>query len=241
MKNVTPDERLRAAADFVRQGAVFADIGTDHAYLPVFLCREGKISRAYACDIVEGPLARAKEHIGESGFADRITPVLTDGLVGLEACGITDVAICGMGGELIARILADAPFVKDKNIRLILQPMTHAQDLRAFLAKEGFSIVDECVRSAAGKHYFCIAAEYCGTPYPLSRIEKELGAVNIRRRPPEDAFLQLLLRKIRSAERRTHGLSASDACDAELLKTEKEYLNELYALADELGCRKERP
>ena len=102
MKTKTPDSRLRAAAGFVRQGAVFADIGTDHAYLPVFLCREKRVCHAYACDIVEGPLKSAVAHIEESGFRDLITPVLTDGLTGLDDKGITDIAICGMGGELIA-------------------------------------------------------------------------------------------------------------------------------------------
>ncbi len=223
-----PDERLRAAAAFVRQGAVFADIGTDHAYLPVFLCKEGKISHAYACDIVEGPLASARAHIAESGFAEKITPVLTDGLTGLAHYGITDIAICGMGGELIADILSRAPFVKDKDIRLILQPMTRARDLRAFLAREGFAVTDECVRRAAGKLYFCLVAEYTGVPYTLSRLEEELGAVNIRRRPPEETFLALAEEKLRTAQKRVTGLRAGNKNASE----EEEYLSALKTLIE---------
>lgn len=206
MKKYMPDERLRAAAAFVRQGAVFADIGTDHAYLPVFLCKEGRVSRAYACDVVEGPLKNARSHIAEEGLEGQIIPVLTDGLSGLEGYGITDIAICGMGGELIADILSRAPFVRNKDIRLILQPMTRARDLRAFLSREGFAITDECVRLAAGKLYFCLVASYTGERYTLSRLEEELGQCNIRRTPPEKEFLELLAQKIKTAEKRVKGL-----------------------------------
>ena len=225
-----PDERLRAAAAFVRQGAVFADIGTDHAYLPVFLCENDKVARAFACDIVEGPLSVAEAHIAESGFSDRITPILTEGLTGLEGYGITDIAVCGMGGELIVTILSRAAFIKDARIRLILQPMTHAHDVREYLAKEGFAIVGECVREAAGKLYFCFAAEYTGAPYALSRMEAELGAENISRRPPEKEFCKLLSEKIRSIERRVCGLTAGGLS----VQKEQEYLNELYRLRDAL-------
>ena len=225
-----PDERLRAAAAFVRQGAVFADIGTDHAYLPVFLCENNAITRAFACDVVEGPLSVAVAHIAQSGLSNRITPILTDGLTGLEGYGITDIAICGMGGELIVSILSRAPFIKDARIRLILQPMTHARDVREYLAKEGFAIVGECVREAAGKLYFCFAAEYMGKPYAISRMEAELGARNIERCPPEKEFCKLLAQKIHSAERRVRGLAAGGLS----VQKEQEYLNELYRLRDAL-------
>jgi len=217
---------LRAAAGFVRQGAVFADIGTDHAYLPVFLLKEGIISRAYAADINEGPLASARIHIAENGFSDRVTPVLTDGLSGLESCGITDIAICGMGGELIADILTRAPFVKDKSIRLILQPMTRAAHLRYFLAREGFAVIDECVASAAGKSYFCLAAEYTGEPYVLSRLEAELGKINLARESKSEDFIALCDKRYRAAKKRVDGLLKSGECDGE----EAEYLRALSAL-----------
>ena len=206
---------MRAAAGFVRQGAVFADIGTDHAYLPVCLLKEGIISRAYAADINEGPLASARIHIAENGFSDRVIPILTDGLSGLEASGITDIAICGMGGELIADILFRAPFVKNKNIRLILQPMTRAAHLRYFLAREGFAVIDECVTSAKGKSYFCIAAEYTGEPYTLSRLEAELGKINLSREDFSKDFIALCEKRYRAAKKRVEGVLMSGESDDE--------------------------
>lgn len=229
-----PDERLRAAAAFVRQGAVFADIGTDHAYLPVFLCREKRIEKAYACDIVEGPLKSAVSHIRESGFEDSIVPILTDGLTGLDGLGITDVAVCGMGGELIADILSRSAFIKKGGVRLILQPMTRAADLRYFLAKEGFAVLDECVCFAKGKYYFCLCAEFMGAPYSLSRLEAEMGIANMLRRPVAREFLALAEQKRKAAEKRIAGLLAG-GCDA---SAEQIYLEELKKFIENIRIEK---
>lgn len=230
MKAKTPDSRLRAAAGFVRQGAVLADIGTDHAFLPVFLFHTGRIARAYAADINEGPLLCAKRHIAESGFSEHITTVLTDGLTGLENAGITDIAICGMGGELIVDILRHAPFVKDTRIRLILQPMTRAAHLREYLAREGFAIVGECVTRAQGKLYFCLAAEYTGVPYTLSRIKAELGQLaDAEGRVSEDELL-MVDKHIRAARRRVEGYRTAARPDM----AEEEYLETLIRKRSQL-------
>ena len=112
-------KRLLSAAEFVRQGAYFADIGTDHAYLPLFLLEGGKIERAVCSDINAGPLETAKRNAEEYGLSDRIIFRLTSGAEGLSDMGITDYAICGMGGELIAEIIESAPHLKDGAVRLI--------------------------------------------------------------------------------------------------------------------------
>ncbi len=224
-----PDKRLCAAADLVRQGAVFADIGTDHALLPVFLCQKGWVSRAVAADINEGPLAAARAQVASAGLSDRISLRLTDGLSGLEDEGLTDIAICGMGGELIAEILSRAPFIKDPAIRLILQPMTHAADLRAYLAREGFAILEERTVSAAGKCYFCFAASYTGVPYPLSRLEAAFGRAESRE--VNASFLALVRKELRGQEKKCLGLRTGDVPDA----AEETYLSELKQLLKELS------
>ena len=176
MTKIRPDSRLLSASAYVRQGGFLADIGTDHAYLPVYLCQEGIISRALACDIAEGPCLRAQKTIKSAGLTEQITVVQTDGLQGLEDKGISDITICGMGGELIASILEKAPFIRDKNIRLILLPMTKVAALRLFLSQNGFLIEGETLSSVSGKIYTCICASFEGTPYTLSPFALEFGA-----------------------------------------------------------------
>ena len=221
-----PDKRLSAAAELVRQGAVFADIGTDHALLPVFLCKTGKLSRAVAADINEGPLAAAKAQVTAENLTSLIDLRLTDGLTGLEGEGVTDIAICGMGGELIVSILSRAPFVKDSRIRLILQPMTHAADLRRYLANEGFRIVEERTVYASEKCYFCFAAEYTGVPYTITRTEAAFGRLEGR---PSEALLALIRKEIRAVEKKCRGLRAGGIPD----EAEEEYLSALCAILKE--------
>ena len=178
MRSISLGERLRAAAKFVRQDAVFADVGTDHAYLPIFLLTEGKIERAICSDINEGPLTTARANAKGFGVYEKIEFVLTDGAESLKDKGITDIAICGMGGELIARIINDAPFLKSKGIRLILEPMSRQAHLRGYLSANGFDTVAEEYLSDSGKNYVCIVAEYDGEERSLSAVDAEIGAIH---------------------------------------------------------------
>lgn len=197
MRNFTLDGRLRSAAKFVRQGATFADIGTDHAYLPLFLLAEGRINTAILADINEGPLESARQNARECGYYDKCRFHLTNGAIGLENEGITDAAICGMGGELIAEIIDNAPIFRDTGVRLILQPMSHQQDLRRYLAKEGFAILDEEYSYSAGKYYVTLCAEYTSCPYEMSESEYEFGRCNTI----SDARLGYLKNRLKTLEK----------------------------------------
>ena len=167
--------RLSSAAKFVRQGAYFADIGTDHAYLPIFLLESGIIKRAVCSDINEGPLMRAMENAKETNQFANIDFVRCDGAKELSHFGLTDVAICGMGAELICDIIESAPFLKSEGIRLILQPMSKQPCLRRYLAESGFAVVEEEYTYESGKFYLCIAAEYTAKSYELDDLEAEIG------------------------------------------------------------------
>ena len=180
----TISKRLRAAADFVRAGARIADVGTDHAYLPIYLARIGKIRGGVASDINEGPYLCAKKNIAAEGLSSLLTAVHTAGLCGIEEYAPTDIMICGMGGELIASILEDAPWVKNEKIRLILQPMTHPEILRKHLLHSGFEIIDETIIHE-DKLYVVLCAEYVGKSYDYTEAELLLGKKNIEKAKDE--------------------------------------------------------
>lgn len=168
--------RLACAAELVRQNAIFADIGTDHAYLPLFLLGCGRIDFAYCADINEGPLASAVRNARECGLDHKMEFILTDGAAALSDRGITDYAICGMGGELIADIISRAPQLYESGVNLILQPMSRQSTLRKFLAREGFKILSESYSYDAGKYYICLLATYIGEGREIDEIEAELGS-----------------------------------------------------------------
>ena len=204
-------ERLLSVAKFVRQGAVFADVGTDHAYLPVFLLKEKKISAAICSDINEGPLANARATAKEEGITENIDFVLTDGAAALAGRGITDMAICGMGGELIAEIIGAAPYLKGEGVRLILQPMTRQEHLRRYLYAEGFLTVGEAYATEAGKSYLVIAAEYTGNRANLTEREIAYGRANPDCREAQAAYISA---KLASLKKRRCGLAiANDQAD----------------------------
>jgi tRNA (adenine22-N1)-methyltransferase len=156
------DKRLGTVAALVRHGARVADIGTDHAYLPVYLLQAGVCPSAIASDIGEGPLEAARHTVTAAGLTDKISLRLGDGLAGIAPDEAEDIVIAGMGGETIAAILQAAPWVKNPALRLILQPMTRAEDLRCWLLQNGFSVLQERLVQDGRHLYPVLAAEYPG-------------------------------------------------------------------------------
>ena len=184
------------------------------------------ISSAVAADIAEGPLATARANVIASGREGDVTLLLANGLSGMDGLGLTDIAICGMGGELIVDILSAAPFVKHPDTHLILQPMSRWEVLRAYLASEGFSVLCERYSVAAGRAYLCLSVTYTGKPYEIDPIRAVLGERSLR--APEDtvayaAFLDAREREAltRLSGKRSGGLS-TDAEDALLMAIKQE-------------------
>ena len=223
MSQIKLSKRLSTVASLVRDGAIVADIGTDHAYLPIYLVQANIAKRAIASDINEGPIMRARANIEKNTLEDKIITYIANGLDGLEKHTPTDILICGMGGELIAQIIDTCDYVKNGDISLILQPMTTAFELREYL-KNGFSIYDEEVVFEDGKYYQIICARYDGQVHSYSDVELELGSINIKKRT--DTFLGLLDYTINKKKKILDG-QLCGGCDT--AKTERE-INELEKL-----------
>lgn len=212
MPNLTvPDSRLCSAIPFLRRGGRIADVGTDHAYLPIHLIRQGIVREAIASDVNRGPLERAAENIRAAGLEDRIRLLLTDGLHGVEDFCPDDVLIFGMGGELIVRILSEAEWIRDGSVGLILQPMTRVHILRAWLNENGFSIRGEALTKEE-KIYQTIYAVFDGGEVPYSEEELLLGRRNIETDPP--LFAEFVRHEITVREKILRGKERSDTADA---------------------------
>lgn len=179
------DTRLRAAADMVPEGARLADIGSDHAYLPIALCLEGKIEYALASDINEGPVASARANVAKNGLSGRIEAIRADGLDKAHDFAPDCITVLGMGGELIVTILERAEWVRDERITLVLQPMTHAEILAEYLAEKGFNVTDERIVSVGERDdriYRIIKASFDGKKHDLSEVDALVGKINLERR-----------------------------------------------------------
>ena len=216
-------KRLCTAASYVRNGAVVADIGTDHAYLPIYLALNGIIKEAYASDINQGPIERANENIKKYNLENVIHTRLAPGLDGIEKSMATDIVICGMGGELIVKIIENSEYSKKQGIRLILQPMTHVALVRKYL-QNGYFTVAENVVCEDGKIYQVICAEYDGEQHDLTEIERELGKINIANRSLE--FMALLNSTIAKNQKKRSGLIIGSSDTKEI----DEYIKELEKL-----------
>ncbi len=239
--------RLRAAAGMVPPGARIADVGTDHAYLPMALVQAGICPAALASDVRRGPLDRAIEHIAQAGLSDRIVTRLCDGLAGVEAFAPDTVLICGMGGELIAAILERSDYVRNPGVRLILQPMTMAYKLRRWLGSQGFVIEDETlVREHDRKLYQLIAARCDGIPRTLTPAELYLGPVNLQKwadfrkngiQTPQngaDLLPELARSCLFALTKRLQGLETS-ARDVAELQTVREVIADIEIKGKEVG------
>ena len=195
MKHLELTPRLQAVADLVPAGAAVADIGTDHAYLPVWLLLEGKISCAVAADINKGPLDRARLTAKEYDCRENIAFRLCDGLRAITPDEVGTIVIAGMGGETIAAILAAANWTQNPDYTLILQPMSAQNDLRGWLWRNGFCIAEERIIREGDKLYNVLLAKY-GNASPMTIGEEWAGRQHLgMQQPLRSEYLQRLLDK----------------------------------------------
>ena len=146
-------KRMYAVASLVTTGNRIADIGTDHAYIPIFLIQKQHIPSAIPMDVNDGPLMRATEHIREYALEDRIETRLSDGFQELKAGEADTAIIAGMGGNLVIRILKEHWNITCSLKECVLQPQSEIAKVRAFLLEEGFLFIEEDMALDDEKYY----------------------------------------------------------------------------------------
>lgn len=219
--------RLRTVAELVPHGAAFADIGTDHAYLPVWLILNGVIDHAIAADLRYGPLERARETAERHSVSERMDFRLCDGLTGVRPGEADAIAIAGMGGETIAHILEAAPWTKGEGITLILQPMSSQSDLRRWLFENGYVIEKERI-VCEGKNYYNIMLVRAGQESEFS--PGELLAGRLSNDPVRGEYLTVLIAKVRRA---LEGQRAAAQIKEEAIERSVQLLDELTVMKKE--------
>ena len=151
-------ERLKAVANMITPGLTVADIGCDHAYLPIWLVREEISPHVIACDINAGPIERARENIEDVELTDRIEVRQGDGLSVIAPGEAGSVVMAGMGGKLMVKILDEGSDVLEKVSEIIMEPQSDVALVRHFLQDNGYRIISENMVNEDDKFYPLIKA-----------------------------------------------------------------------------------
>ena len=162
MKTIRLDSRLACVASLVRKCDCVIDVGTDHAYLPVYLVKKEVCKSAFACDVKKGPLENAGVTVRNYGLQERIETVLSDGLDCVKPQKNCCVVLAGMGGILISELLSRAGWLLDNSVQIVTQPMSHAEYVRRFLFDNGFTITEEKTAADSRHVYLALTAVYTG-------------------------------------------------------------------------------
>ncbi|AZF54132.1 tRNA (adenine(22)-N(1))-methyltransferase [Pseudomonas sp. R4-34-07] len=184
MNEHTLSMRLERVAAWVPVGARLADIGSDHAYLPVALMGRGVIAGAVAGEVAATPFHAAQRTVRANDLEQCIRVRRADGLAAIEPDdAITAVSLCGMGGETIRNILDSGKARLSGQERLILQPNGGEQPLRHWLMDNGYRILHEELLHENRFYYEIIVAERSG---PVSYTDEQLyfGPLHLQARTP---------------------------------------------------------
>ena len=182
-------KRLTALAGLITPGHHLADIGTDHGYIPIYLCQKNVIPSAIAMDIGKGPLQQATAHIGQQGLSDRIETRLSDGLAALQPGEADTILIAGMGGGLVMKILSEGAHALTGEEELILQPQSEIAQVRQYLRAHGMQIVEEEMILEDGKYYPMMKVMQGKTPETTEdsvteQVEDAFGPVLLQKKHP---------------------------------------------------------
>lgn len=176
--------RLKTIASLIDECNRISDVGTDHAYLPIYLIKMGICKEAIASDINIGPVEKAEHNIKREGLENKIICRLGAGLTTIEPYEVDCAIIAGMGGNLIRDIIEESKDVFKSLKYAVLQPVQNPDILRKYLYESGYDILEEELCIDEGKYYEIIKVKYNNEPKVLDDIYYEIGEKLICKRHP---------------------------------------------------------
>lgn len=174
--------RLRTLLKMIDKCECMADIGTDHAYIPIYVIKNKVCKKAIASDINKGPIKKAKLNIKLHNLEDKIDCRLGGGLSTISPGEAEEIVIAGIGGNLIRDIAENDLEVLKEAKSVIFQPMQHSQVLREYIYNNGFKILDEELCIDENRFYEIIKVKYNGNVKCMDSVFYEVGEVLIKKK-----------------------------------------------------------
>ena len=229
--------RLELIASLAKNGVGVADVGTDHAYIPIIMRKSGYKGNIIAGDINECPLEKARISLENAGLSDSVELVLCDGLSGIDSSKVDTVIVAGMGGDTITGILDrglyDMPeWASRSDYKLILQPVTKPEILRFWLVNNGFIITSEMQTEENGMLYQIICAQPGESP---KYKDAELYTGRLEQIQDSKYFDKLLSMHIKRFKAAADSLQNAE--EASLKAWNMMILNMIDELKEMKGCR----
>lgn len=189
------NNRLKTIGNLVEANSFCLDVGCDHAFLDIYLVKKDMGIKAIAADVLEGPLEQAKQNIKREGLEEQIETRLGNGLDTYSE-EVDTVIISGMGGRNMIGIFKDNLAVLKKIKTIIISPNNYQEDVKRFLCKSGFKIIDEVMVKEKKFIYQIIKFERGKEKY--SKKEYFFGPVFLKKK--DKLFVEYFMREIKSRE-----------------------------------------
>lgn len=212
--------RIKFITDMIPECKILSDIGTDHAYIPIFMVLNEKCEKAIGSDIGKGPVEVANRNIMKHNVQDRVETRLGGGLKPISEDEMDVCVIAGMGGMLIREILNDDLEKAKKAKALIIQPMNYIELVREWLFKNGFEIYDEGLINEDFRIYNVIAARWTGAVISKDPVYNYIGEKLIEKKDP--LLKTYISRRIGIIDKIVKEMSAMKDKDSALMS---EYIN----------------
>ena len=206
--------RLGAIAEKIPQCDTLADIGTDHAYIPIFAVRNLICRKAIAADVKSGPVEIASRNIKRYGYEKLIETKMGYGLEPLTEYESDVIVIAGLGGILIRDIIAKSLGKAQIAKVLILQPMNMVEVLREWLYENGFEIIDETLAEESKKIYNILSVKWTGKTKELDDFYHYIGYELVQRK--DELFKRYAMNKLNLLKKKIYGMQKAEEQSPEL-------------------------